>query len=223
MRRFTLLFFAFVLLAAACGDDDTGTEPAPAPPAATDAPQAPDPPAPDVTAAPQVTNPPATSPPTTSAAPVATEAPVDSARALRIAAAAMLAGDWSGEWVNTTFGSTGPIEVTVTVDTEAGFLLADSDIGGNVFGQSDPEPQVFELDLVTGPPYMRRSGLLGQFALEIGADGSFVLTADDVTADGIVAMSITGTLSPSSFSATYTIEFDDGGGAEGTIEVAKTG
>jgi len=222
MRRFTLPFLVLVLFAVACGDDDGGAEPAPTAPPATDAPQATDAPAPEATPAPQPTDPPATSPPATTAVPVATDAPEDSARALRIAAAALLAGDWSGEWVNTTFGSTGPIEVTVTVDTEVGFLLADTDIGGNVFGQSDPEPRTFELDLVTGPPYSRRSGLLGEFSLDIEEDGSFVLVADDVSAEGIAKMSITGTLGPASFSATYIIEFDGGGGAEGTIEVAKT-
>jgi hypothetical protein len=222
MRRFTLLFLILVLIAAACGDDDGGAEPVPTSPPPTDAPQATAAPAPDVTSAPQATDPPATNPPATTAAPVATAAPEDSARALRIAAATLLAGEWSGEWVNTTFGSTGPIEVTVTVDAEVGFLLANTDVGGNVFGQSDPEPRIFELDLVTGPPYSRRSGLLGEFSLDIGEDGSFVLVADDVSAEGIATMSISGTLGPSSFSATYTIEFDGGGGAEGTIEVAKT-
>jgi hypothetical protein len=221
MRKFAVSLIAIALVAAACGDDDPAGEPAPA---ATEAP------APQVTSAPpaptqapaEPTQPPATDPPATEA-PVAptTETPEDSAKARRIAGAALLAGDWVGEWNNTTFGSTGSIEVTVIVDTEVGFLLANTDIGGSVFGQVDPEPRTFELDLVTGPPYERRSGLLGEFTIVIGEDGSFTLTADDVSAEGIATMTITGTLGLAEFSATYVIGFEGGGTAEGTIEVAK--
>jgi hypothetical protein len=153
---------------------------------------------------------------------VGSPSPEDAARALRIAGAALLAGEWSGEWNNTTFGSSGPIEATITVNTGAGFLLANLDVGGFVFGQEDPDPQTFELDLVVGPPYDMRSGLLGEIDIELADDGSFTLVADNVAAERIAKMTITGQITPTSFSADYTIEFEDGSGAEGTIEVNKS-
>ena len=85
-------------------------------------------------------------------------------------------------------------------------------------GQVDPDPQTFEMDLVTGPPYAMRSGLLGVFTVEISTTGGFTLTADNVVAEGIASMTITRFMRLGSFKADYTIEFEGGGGAEGTIE-----
>lgn len=136
----------------------------------------------------------------------------------------MLAGDWEGEWRNLTFGSVGPIVATVTVNDDAGFLLANIDLGGFVFGAQDPDPAVIELDLVAGPPYERPGSLLGQTQTQIAADGSFTVTAPDVPGDRIASMVIEGQIGPDSFVATYTIEFEAGGDpAVGEVEVSKVG
>jgi hypothetical protein len=222
MHKLAAVVLSFALVIAACGDDDDSGSPDPASDPVTTTsvvsltlPTAPAPDPSQTTEAPdpvvEPTDPPA--PPEPS--------PEDAARALRIAGAALLAGEWSGQWNNTTFGSSGPIEATITVNSDAGFLLADLDVGGSVFGQEDPDPQTFELDLVVGPPYDMRSGLLGEFDIEIADDGSFTLAAGDVAAEGIASMTITGSITPTSFSATYTITFEGGGGAEGTIEATK--
>lgn len=210
MRRIAAVFLTLVLVIAACGDDDdAGTTEAPAAPAPAPAPtDAPAAPAPTDAAAPDPTDAPAAS-------------PEDTARALRIAAAELLAGEWSGEWNNTTFGATGPIDVTVTVDSNAAVLLANYDIGGSVFGQGDPKPGDFEIDLIFGPPYEGGTGLLGRYTIDIGYDGSFTLTAPVVPADGIASMTLTGTLGPAGFSATYAIKFSHVGSAEGTIEATR--
>jgi hypothetical protein len=50
----------------------------------------------------------------------------------------LLAGIWSGSWMNTTFGSTGPARIvgkSLSKNTKLSFT---ADFGGNVFGCTDP-------------------------------------------------------------------------------------
>ncbi|HEX5630510.1 MAG TPA: hypothetical protein VFY15_02520 [Acidimicrobiia bacterium] len=105
--------------------------------------------------------------------------------AARVAAAEALAGDYTGEWHNLTFGSTGSIAATLTVDQGGGFALLTIDLGGNVFGASDPDPFLVELDLVTGGPYSGTSDLLGDYTVEVQPDGHVVITAPDVPGLGL--------------------------------------
>ena len=227
MRRTATLLAALTLIGSPCGGSDEESPPAASTGAPVATPAATTQPAPATAPAtdPPATDPPATDPPATTRAAesTTTAAPEPDERAIRIAGAALLAGDWSGTWTNTTFGSTGPIEVSLTVNSDAGFLVADADIGGFVFGIEDLAPAIFELDLVVGPPYTMRSELLGEFTLDLASDGTVMLDASDVPAEGIASMTISGSLTPAGVEATYEIELEGGGGAEGTIEVSRQG
>ncbi|HSG79984.1 MAG TPA: hypothetical protein VLD62_10425, partial [Acidimicrobiia bacterium] len=161
---------------------------------------------------------------TTTAAPTTTADPAAAARVARISTAAALAGTWEGEWRNTTFGSDGPIDAEVTVNVEAAFALMTVDLGGFVFGADDPEPATIEFDLVVPSPYETRFGVFGRVETDIAADGSFTMVAADVPGDRIASMVVEGQITPTSLTATYTIEFEGGGDpALGEVEVTKTG
>ena len=54
-------------------------------------------------------------------------------------AAQAFQGEWSGSWLNKTFGSTGEASASIRVEPggQAEFTL---DLGGMVFGLIDPDP-----------------------------------------------------------------------------------
>ena len=90
---------------------------------------------------------------TTAEASTTTEDPV----AYRVTLATILAGEWVGEWRNTTYGSTGPVAVDVRVDGAAHTATLTIDLGGAVFGEGDPEPFELTVDLSAAPPYAASS------------------------------------------------------------------
>lgn len=216
-RPASILIVILALAFSSCGDDDTGSEtPAPtsapttaAPSGTTAAPATEAPPAP-TTAAPAATT-------TTTAAPATTTtAPPATGSAAFIAAAIAYVGSYEGEWNNTTFGSSGSIEVTIVeANTEAGFVLVQIDLGGNVFGAADPDP--FTLEIFTNGPDDLESGFtsfLSASSFEIDENGMFTLTAD---AQGLgLPIVIQGGVVDGGFAGTYTIE----GLAEGTWSAA---
>lgn len=189
MRKPVIAIAMLVLVAAACGDDDTTTT---------------------STAGTTTT---ATTATTTTVA-VTTTA---DAGAERAAAAAELAGTYTGEWKNTTFGSTGQIEATLDVDVAARFAILTLDLGGFVFGGSDPDPLVVEFDLVAAGPYAGSNDLFGDFTVDFDESGHLTITAPAVPGVGGLPMTMEGDLIDGAFTGTYTIE----GLAEGTFTATR--
>jgi hypothetical protein len=144
------------------------------------------------------------------AAPTTTE----DAAAARAAAAQAFAGTYTGQWNNTTFGSMGSVEADIAVDGDTVTLTLD--LGGNVFGASDPDPVVAVFDLTSPSPYSGENELLGGFSVEIDETGHLLMTAPSVPGVGGLMMTVEGDIDPAGFSMTYQIE----GLAEGTIDVA---
>ncbi|MBT4520771.1 MAG: hypothetical protein HOC23_12270 [Halieaceae bacterium] len=138
-------------------------------------------------------------------------------------ATAML-GSWSGEWNNTTFGSSGAITMTIAA-TQDGGLQITSDIDGNVFGMADPPEMTF-----TVPAPSLGDGTFDQtFSFagnELHITGSMSATGEfsasmDLSSLGMASFEIEGTIRPSSFTATYTVNFASGDPATGTILITK--
>jgi len=201
MRRTLALLVAMILVLVACGDDDADTGETSAETTA---------PATEATAAETTTT---IADTTTTAAPATTEAANAS-----LEAAAALEGTYTGEWVNTTFGSTGPIELTIEVDEAAQFAILTLDLGGTVFGGSDPDPVVYEVDLVGSPSDFDNSDdLFGDSSATFDADGGFSLTAPSVPGVGGLEMTIEGQFTETGAEGTYTIT----GLADGTFTVAS--
>lgn len=150
--------------------------------------------------------------PTSTQAPPSTEAPQDTTNP-NVVAAQAVAGSYSGEWNNTTFGSSGSIEMSIEVNEAAGFALVTLDLGGNVFGASDPDPTVFEIDLVTGEWLGGADSVFGDTELSVDDNGGFVLSSGSVAGVGGLEMSMTGTAVDGGYSGDYEIV----GLAEGTF------
>lgn len=130
-------------------------------------------------------------------------------------------GNWVGSWTNTTFGSTGAITATLTIDEaslQATLLL---DVDGPVFGTQDPMP--FTVVAPLGPTSIHvdynapQHGPI-QFDLE---PGDFHVVSVDVPAGGIDAWEYDGTDTETSHTATFTVHFTGGGSATGTVAVQK--
>lgn len=155
---------------------------------------------------------------TTTAATTTTE----DASAARIAAAQQFEGRFEGEWRNTTFGSTGPAVAEVVVDAAAKVATFTLDLGGNVFGASDPDPVVTDLDLTTDGPWEGTNDLLGDYTIMIDTEGHLTLTAPSVPGLGM-EMVVEGDLDPDGFQLTYTISNAGGVFAEGVVDVAPAG
>jgi len=216
--KIRIALLALVLVAAACGDDDAATTTTAAPVTTEAA---------TTTAAP-VTTEAAT---TTTAAPVTTEAATTTADPLASLAAELDAysGGFTGQWVNTTFGSEGPIEGMIDVDTEAMTLTITVDIGGFVFGAFDPDPETFTVslsDITMTADGISLGGLASEAfgAMELGfTDDGIDMFSDDVPDAGIASIRVTGPVAPEGADLTYVIEFEGGGGAEGTVHIESTG
>lgn len=178
MNRKVLTLAVVALALAGCGDDKKSS---------------------DTTA---VSAPETTAAPATTAA-EATTTTVDEVAA-RVAAAEALAGAYSGEWNNTTFGSVGSIAATLAVDAATATATLTIDLGGNVFGAADPDPLTAEFDLTMEGPYTGTNELFGDFTITY-ENGQLMFDAPAVPGVGGRQMLLTGTFVDGTFSGTYTI------------------
>jgi hypothetical protein len=191
MRRVIPAAALLALLASACGDGGAAT----------------------TTAAPATTA--ATS--TTAEASTTTEDPV----AYRVALATILAGEWVGDWRNYTDGSIGAVLAGIRVDGPGLTATVTVDLGGAAFGEDDPAPFEFVVDLSAAPPYAATTALLGEITLIVTETGAFTLEAADVPAAGIAAFWATGSAGSERVDLEYTVAFEDGREATGTATLLR--
>ena len=206
------LIAATVLLLSGCSSGDDDVE------ASADATSAPTTAASVTTAAPATTASSTIEAETTTEAPAASEA-VDPRRV----ALEDGAGTYSGTWTNTTFGSSGPMEMVIAVEGEE--VVFDVDLGGSVFGQGDPDPESARIsidDLLAGGTI--DSTVFGPLSMTIdAATGTMTMAADAVPAGGIAAFESTVTPSGAdSGEGTYLVTFDDGSTAEGLVDYVRS-
>jgi hypothetical protein len=191
MRRVIPAAALLALLASACGDGGAASTTA----------------APTTTAAAS----------TTAGASTTTEDPV----AYRVTLATILAGEWAGDWRNTTHGSTGAVLAGVRVDTAGLTATVTIDLGGAVFGGDDPAPFEFVVDLSAAPPYTATTALLGEITLMVTDTGIFTLEAADVPAAGIATFRATGTAGSERVDVEYTVGLEDGSEAAGMATLLR--
>lgn len=198
MKRRDVITAIFAIALAACGGDSesktTNAEPGTSTPSVTEAPD---------TAAPATTQ----APTPTTIDPVAE----------RVANALELAGTYSGEWNNTTFGSVGSIDAVLAVDEATAVVTLTLDLGGNVFGGSNPDPLVAEFSLANDGPFTGTNELFGEFSIDIDDAGHMTMTAPAVPGVGDREMTIEGDFVDGAFTGTYNIV----GLAEGTFQAAR--
>lgn len=190
----------FVLLLGACGGS---TEPTLAPPT--------DPPAQPTDAPTQAPTdvPPPTQPPEPTVDPF-------------FEAAKAYEGSWTGEWRNTTFGSTGPITVQITVneDMTATYTV---DLGGMVFGMIDPPETTYVGTFGPDGFFFEAAGdpIFGDITITINPDGEISAVGDLVPVEGIARLESEGTVNPEGIDVTYTVFFAGGGSAVGEVTLKK--
>ncbi len=202
MRRAATILLGLSLVVAACGDDDGQSNVTSGTSAAT-----------ATSAAAESTT--ATAAETTTTAAATTTAVALTGPAAFFAAAADFAGGYSGEWNNTTFGSTGAMFINVLeVNTEAGFVLIEIDLDGNVFGLADPDAFVIEISIDGENLHVGFSEFLGGSSFEIDEFGNFTLNAEPLSLG--LPIEIEGGLTDIGFGGTYNIP----GLAEGIWAVA---
>lgn len=206
MRRAATILLGLSLVVAACGDDDAQSDATSGTPAATATSAA----AESTTATTTVAETTTTVAATTTAAAAALTGP-----AAFFAAAADFVGGYSGEWNNTTFGSTGAMFINVLeVNLEAGFVLIEIDLDGNVFGLADPDAFVIEISIDGDNLHVGFSEFLGGSSFEIDEFGNFTLNAEPLSLG--LPLEIEGGLTDIGFGGSYNIP----GLAEGTWSVA---
>ena len=201
-----MLLLGLSLLVAACGDDDSQSTDT----SGTDATTA-------TSAVAEATSAPTVAETTTTAAAATTTAALTGPAAL-IAAAADYVGEYEGEWNNTTFGSSGAMFVSVLeVNTEAGFILIETDLDGNVFGAADPDPFVIEISIDGDNLHVGFSEFMGASTFEIDEAGNFMASSEP---PGLgLPLETEGFVTETGFGGTYTIP----GLAEGTWSVEAVG
>jgi hypothetical protein len=201
MRRIITIAMALALLAAACGDDDTAT-----------------------TSTAGATTTTAAAATTTTAGADTTTTAGDDGTAARVAAAQELEGEYEGEWNNTTFGSSGPVSATITVNADAAFALFSLDLGGNVFGAADPDAFLVEVDLTQEGPYEFTTDLMGDSEFTMDEDGTVMFTAFSIDQLTGASMEVEGTVTAAGWDLVYTIFSPTGSVfAEGTVEASPVG
>ncbi|MBI2828359.1 MAG: carboxypeptidase regulatory-like domain-containing protein [Acidobacteria bacterium] len=145
------------------------------------------------------------------------------------------AGNWSGSWRNTTFGSTGSMTMTVSPDTIAQTLALTFDLNGPVFGASragdslvalaDPSPETIRGSYTTDVAVLRLTGspLFGNFSCDVLSSGPISCVGPDVPGTLVAQARVTGDILDFKIVMKYILIFESGGMAEGEITLDKVG
>ena len=141
------------------------------------------------------------------------------------AAAAAFNGNAAGGWKNNTFGSSGAITATVSVNTTAQTISTTINIAGNVFGAGTPPTQTF-----TGPynptgttTFSGHSAFFGTVVFNITTTGQVTGNMTSLPQSNISRVDYTGTITAANGtgSGTYTVTFTNGATATGTVNMAR--
>jgi len=144
---------------------------------------------------------------------------------LAVMMAQALVGDYTGEWSDTTYGSSGSIEAEVSVDAATATVTVDVDLGRFVFGMGDPPAETLTFEIGGEPPLTGTSAVVGDLTLDVAVDDTFELVADAVPGPSgrITALTVAGSIgADGGIEGDYVVQFNDGTTAEGTVSVARS-
>jgi hypothetical protein len=165
---------------------------------------------------PTATVPPATAPPATAtptrAAGTATPTPTS--------IAVGYAGNWTGQWNNTTFGTSGMATLVDTVNTVAQTFDATFTLFGNVFGAPAPPPPMHFSGSYASGSFHQNATPIGDITINFPSPGTFVGSLQNVPNPNIARVDFMGTATTSQINMIYTITFTataGGGSANGTM------
>ena len=157
--------------------------------------------------------------------PTPTAAPTPTPTADPLALVATFAGIYKGTWNNTTFGSSGPVEVDVTVDQTARAVTVKTTLGGNVFGAPAPPPETITIPasgVNPNGPLTYKSAIFGDCSGGLNG-ATFTTKCVNVPSARVSEFDSTGTITdPKNLAFTYTVMFKDGSApAQGKVTLTK--
>lgn len=136
--------------------------------------------------------------------------------------ASQFAGTYTGIWTNTTFGSTGTVSATVTVDEGAGTVSATIAVTGPVLGSAGVAPTNQQTAFTdAGATFMGTLPVMGDVVATIDAGGNITASGTSVPNPGISSWDATGTLTATALNLSFTVTFTAGAPAAGTIALTK--
>ena len=158
---------------------------------------------------------------TTSTLPVATTV-VPRATNPVVALAQQYDGRYVGTFTNTTFSTTGPASLELRIDPATNTMAIDADFDGDLFGGGAKESRRINGSVALGDPtatVTTETKAFGPVTGRIDPSLAVVLTAAEVPDEKVKGFTLTGRLRSDStgLDATYTVTFQDGKTAEGTI------
>lgn len=136
--------------------------------------------------------------------------------------ASQLAGHWTGTWTNTTFGSTGSLDVLIDIETDGDAVLTLT-IGGNALG-------VGNVPTLTIPGYYDDFGwvfesiqvpVFGNISVFISYARSFTMTTTTPPDTGILYVNANGMALDDGISINYDVSFSAGSLAQGTATLTR--
>jgi hypothetical protein len=130
-------------------------------------------------------------------------------------------GNWTGSWNSTTFGTSGSVTMTATVNTVAKTATIQADFNGAVFGIGDPPSEGYNATYSPASGgFNTTSNRFGGLTMSVSPTG--VVTGTCLNpAPGITRVDITGTLTATSLNTNYVVRFAGGGTAVGTWNMTK--
>ena len=128
-------------------------------------------------------------------------------------------GTWAGVWNNTTFSSSGALDVVISEGDNPGELNITVDLGGNVLGGVNPPPFTIMalVDAVEGLSLQGNAGVLGASNVSIAPDGSVEGVFQTNSVPGISSVEVSGNVSNGVLSGDYSVNFVAGAPAMGTL------
>gem|GEM_PF-1262227 len=134
-------------------------------------------------------------------------------------------GTYTGQWNNTTFGSSGASTMVIGADTGASTLTMSLDLDGNVFGGANPPADNLTGTYTTTQAVINGvSPVFGNLSFTIDAAGNFNGGSNDVPGTSVQSITYTGTITSTAVNLNYVITFEAGAGggtAVGTLQMTK--
>lgn len=131
------------------------------------------------------------------------------------------AGTYSGTWTNTTFGSVGTGNAVVTVNPANNTVTANITVTGNVLG-SGVAPSVQNATYgPNGVTFSTTHNVMGDVTVTVDDDGQVIASGINVPNAGITRWDATGTITPAQLQLNFTVTFNAGAPAVGTITLNK--
>lgn len=133
-------------------------------------------------------------------------------------------GTANGSWHNNTFGTSGPVTLTGTVDTVAQTYNGTITFGGNVFGVGTPPPQPLSGPYSTtgNTTFTGTSSFFGTVNATVTTTGQITGTMTNLPATSSVSScTFNGTATATTVNMTYTVQLRAGGSANGTVTLSR--